>query len=387
VLPGERYVQPLVSAGDVLGAISVRTGRGETLAAADERLLADLATQAAVALDRALSAINLPEGVVTLVMTDVEGSTALWEENPSAMAHALAEHDALIQEAVSASGGLLLKSRGEGDSTFSVFVDAISAVTSALAMQRALSRQRWPTSRSVRVRAAIHTGNAQVRDRDYYGPVPNRCARLRSIAHGEQTLLSKSTRDAVGHSLPPGTALLDLGAHRLKDLSAPEHVFQLCHTDLRIEFPPLRSLDAIPNNLPRRDVTEQAPELALVRELLTRSRLVTLVGRSGSANADLAVQVAADALDRFPGGVWYVEADSGTSVSASLTRAMEVTGGERAELMRDKRTLVVVNALRRADVAPEIRALLERRPEGRVIVASRAELDVAGETTFTLQET
>jgi class 3 adenylate cyclase len=385
VLPEERYVQPLVSAGDVLGAISVRTGQGETLTAADERLLTDLATQAAVALDRALSAIELPEGVVTLLMTDVEGSTALWEEDPSAMAHALAEHDVLIQEAVSASEGLLLKSRGEGDSTFSVFVDAIPAVTAALAMQKALSSQRWPTPRPVRVRAAIHTGEVQVRDRDYYGPVPNRCARLRSIAHGEQTLISKSTRDAVGDSLPPGTALLDLGAHRLKDLSAPEHVFQLCHIDLRMEFPPLRSLDAIPNNLPRGELAEQAPELALVRELLSRSRLVTLVEADGSTSVDIAVQAAADALDRFPGGVWYVETDNRTGVSASLARAMDGTGGEVAEVLAVGRALVVLDARHRRDVAPEVAALLERYPDLRVIAASGAELGIAGEAALVLR--
>jgi class 3 adenylate cyclase len=387
VLPEERHVQPLVSAGDVLGAISVQPGRGETLTAADERLLSDLATQAAVALDRALSAIDLPEGSVTLVMTDVEGSTALWEEDPSAMAHALADHDAIIQETVSASEGLLLKSRGEGDSTFSVFVDAIPAMTAALAMQKALSRQRWPTPRPIRVRAAIHTGEVQVRDRDYYGSVPNRCARLRSIAHGEQTLLSKATRDAARDSLPPGAALLDLGAHRLKDLSAPEHVFQLCDTDLRMEFPPLRSLDAIPNNLPRRDLTEQAPELDLVRGLLGRSRLLTLVERDGSASVDLAVQAAADALDQFPGGVWYMEAGDWTSVSASLARAMDVTEGEVAEVLRDHRALVVLDARHRRDVAPEVAALLERYPDLRVIAASGAELGVAGETVFVLRGT
>jgi class 3 adenylate cyclase len=251
VLPEERYAEPLLSEGDVLGAISVETRRGETLPSGDERLLADLATQAAVALDHALSAINLPEGVVTLVMTDVEGSTALWEEDPSAMAHALATHDAVIERAVSENGGLLLKSRGEGDSTFSVFVNAAAAVKATLAIQKALSRQRWPTPRPVRVRAAIHTGEVQVRDRDYYGPVPNRCARLRAIAHAGQTVLSGTTRDAAADHLPAGATLRDLGAHRLKDLADPEQVFQVDHPELASEFPPLKSLDAIPADLVR----------------------------------------------------------------------------------------------------------------------------------------
>ncbi len=241
LLSGERYVYPLLSGSDVLGAISARLGPGEALPAVDEGLLTDLAAHAAVAMDRAQKSFDLPDGVVTLLMTDVEGSTALWEEDPSAMARALADHDALVQEAVAVNGGLLIKSRGEGDSTFSVFVDAPAALTAAVAMQKSISQNRWTTPRPIRVRAAMHTGQAQVRDRDYYGGVPNRCARIRSIAHGEQTILSKSTRDAVGNSLPRGVALLDLGAHRLKDLSDPEHVFQLVHSDLRSEFPPLRA--------------------------------------------------------------------------------------------------------------------------------------------------
>ncbi len=241
LLPGERYVYPLLSGSEVLGAISARLGPGEALPAGDEGLLTDLAAHAAVAMDRARKSIDLPDGVVTLLMTDVEGSTALWEEDPSAMARALADHDALVQEAVAANGGLLIKSRGEGDSTFSVFGNAPAAVTAAVAMQRSISQNRWTTPRPIRVRAAMHTGQAQVRDRDYYGGVPNRCARIRSIAHGEQTILSKSARDAVGNSLPKGVSLLDLGAHRLKDLSDPEHVFQLVHSDLRSEFPPLRA--------------------------------------------------------------------------------------------------------------------------------------------------
>jgi non-specific serine/threonine protein kinase len=154
-----------------------------------------------------------------------------------------------------------------------------------------------------------------------------------------------------------------------------------------MEFPLLRSVDAIPNNLPRRDLTEQAPELPLVQGLLRRSRLVTLVQRDGSGSVDLAVQAAAGALDTFPGGVWYVEADNRTSVSAALARAMDVTGGEVAEILRGNAALVVLDARHGPDVAPEVEALLERCPDLRVIAASGAELGVAGETAFVLPET
>jgi class 3 adenylate cyclase len=253
VISGELRTELLVSGSEYLGAISIRTGRGEALPAGDERLLADLAAQASVALDRALSVINLPEGVVTLLMTDVEGSTPMWEAEPTAMARALADHDALVQEAVSGETGILIRSRGEGDSTFSVFVDAASAVRGALAVQLALSSRQWPTTTPIRVRAGIHTGEAQLRDGDYYGSVPNRCARLRGIAHGGQTVMSKATHDAVSDSLPLEATLLDLGMHRLKGLAAPEHVFQLCHPDLQLDFPPLVSLDAVLDDLPARD--------------------------------------------------------------------------------------------------------------------------------------
>ncbi|MDQ4005288.1 MAG: adenylate/guanylate cyclase domain-containing protein, partial [Actinomycetota bacterium] len=239
MLPEEQHVQPLMSNDDLLGAISVRGAPGEALPPSDQRLLADLAAHAAVALRHALDTIELPEGMVTFVMTDVEGSTALWEEEPSTMASALADHEAMIEEAVAANDGILLRERGEGDSTFSVFTDANAAVAAALAMQRALAAKRWPTPRPIRVRAAVHTGEVRARDRDYYGPVPNRCARLRAVAHGGQTILSRPARDAMQGSLPSGAGLLDLGAHRLKDLSSPEHIYQLCHPELPMDFPRL----------------------------------------------------------------------------------------------------------------------------------------------------
>jgi class 3 adenylate cyclase len=250
VLPDEPHVQPLLDNNELLGAISVHVGPGETFPEADQRLLADLAAQATLALHHALDAVELPEGMVTFMMTDVEGSTALWEEDPSTMAHALAKHDALIEEAVSANNGILRKARGEGDSTFSVFVDATSALSAILGIQLALTREPWPTPRPIRVRAAIHTGEGRVRGRDYYGRVPNQCARLRAVAHGGQTIVSRHVREALGQPLPAGVAFLDLGAHRLKDLSTPEHIYQLCHPELQMDFPPLNSLDAIPNNLP-----------------------------------------------------------------------------------------------------------------------------------------
>jgi class 3 adenylate cyclase len=387
LLPEEHHVQTLVSNEDLLGAISVGVVPGGALSLSDERLLADLGAHAAVALRHALDTIELPEGMVTFLMTDVEGSTALWEEAPATMAPALADHEAMIEEAVSASGGILLRERGEGDSTFSVFTDATAAVAAALAMQRALARTRWATPRPIRVRAAIHTGEVRARERDYYGPVPNRCARLRAVAHGGQTILSLPARDAMQGSLPSGVALLDLGAHRLKDLSSPEHIYQLCHPELRMDFPRLNSLDAIPNNLPasQRELTDRPHELELVRGLMHRSRLVTLIGSDASERLDLAIQAAADALERFPDGVWYVQSETGITIQASLARAMGLPseGGS----IQDKRMLLVLDARHRNAIGSEIASFLEACPDGTVIVASQTELGIEGEAVFALSET
>jgi class 3 adenylate cyclase len=388
LLPGEHHVQPLVSKDDLLGAISVGVVPGEALSPSDERLLTDLGAHATVALRHALDTIELPEGMVSFLMTDVEGSTALWEEAPTTMAPALAEHEAMIEEAVSANEGILLRERGEGDSTFSVFTDATAAVAAALAMQRALARKRWPTPRPIRVRAAIHTGEVSVRDRDYYGSVPNRCARLRAVAHGGQTVLSRPTRDAIQGSLPVGVALLDLGAHRLKDLSSPEHIYQLCHPELPMDFPPLNSLDAIPNNLPatQRELTDRAHELELIRGLLRRSRLVTLIGADGSEGLDLAVQAAADSLERFPDGVWYVQAENGIAIQASLAGAMGLHSGGENDFLQDKRMLLVLDARHRNGIGPEIGSFMEAYPGGAAIVASRTELAIEGEAIFALSD-
>jgi class 3 adenylate cyclase len=176
---------------------------------------------------------ELPAEAVTFLLTDVEGSTGLWESEPEAMREALVRHDAIVAEAVRSHGGAMVKPRGEGDSAFCVFDGPNDASHAALAIQRALGAESWPTSRPLLVRMAIHTGPADLRDNDYYGPTVNRSARLRAIGHGGQVLLSGAARDLVADGLPAGVSLADLGSHRLKDLAHPEHVWQLCHPDSR----------------------------------------------------------------------------------------------------------------------------------------------------------
>ena len=172
---------------------------------------------------------------------------------------------------------MLPEEQGEGDSAVGVFVRASDAVACAVDLQLAMGNEAWPEGVDLRVRVALHTGDAVLRDaRNYTGPSIHRCARLRAIGHGGQTLLSRSTYELAASSLPDGISVRDLGAHRLRDLARPEQVYQLCHADLHDDFPPLRSLSALPNNLPVQltSFVGRETEIAEVRELLGRSRLL-----------------------------------------------------------------------------------------------------------------
>jgi class 3 adenylate cyclase len=191
---------------------------------------------------------ELPSGTLTFLFTDIEGSTRLWEQHPDQARPALARHDRLIEQLVSEHQGYVVRPRGEGDSRFAVFAEAASAVTAACAIQRTFLLEPWPTPQPLAVRIALHTGTAD--EGDYYGSDVNRCARLRAVAHGGQTLLSGHTAELARAELPEGVALRGLGQHRLKDLGQPERIYQLLHPDLPAEFPPLRSLSSLFNNLP-----------------------------------------------------------------------------------------------------------------------------------------
>jgi class 3 adenylate cyclase len=197
------------------------------------------------------SAFSLPTGTVTFLLSDVEGSTQRWEEAPEAMAAAIPRHDELLEAAIVAHGGVRPVEQGGGDSVLGAFNRASDAVAAAIAAQRALIAEPWPAGAELRVRVAVHTGEAQIRDHSYHlGLTLNRCARIRSTAHGGQLLVSTATATLVTDSLPAQAALVDLGHHRLKDLGRPEHLWQLVHPDLPSSFPALRSLDLFRHNLP-----------------------------------------------------------------------------------------------------------------------------------------
>ncbi|MCC6174426.1 MAG: hypothetical protein IT305_03890 [Chloroflexi bacterium] len=340
---------------------------------------------------------ELPSGTVTFLLTDVEGSTALWEQAPEAMRTALARHDELFELAVVEYRGVHIRPRGEGDSRFAVFASAADAVAAALAIQRAFVAEPWSTPRPIKVRTGIHLGEAQLREGDYYGSAVNRCARIRGIGHGGQTLLSEAVVTLVRDGLPQGTTLRDLGEHRLKDLIRHERVFQVTAPDLPSAFPPLMSLDTAQHNLPiqptpliGRDDTVKA-----VRDLISRddARLVTLTGPGGTGKTRLGLQVAAELIDQFDDGAVFVSLApirDPDLVAPTIGQALGIHEvGSRPVLesltafLGERRLLLLLDNFEQIlPAAPGVAVLLATCPGLKVLVTSRAPLHLRGEREF-----
>jgi class 3 adenylate cyclase/DNA-binding XRE family transcriptional regulator len=212
-------------------------------------IASDRALLEAAAVRLGLRQPTLPVGTVTFLFTDVEGSTAGWLRDRHAMGAALARHDVLIEQLVAEHGGHVVRPRGEGDSRFAVFARASDAVVAACAVQIALVHEPWDLSGPLRVRIAVHTGEADLRLGDYYGPAVNHCARLGAVAHGGQILISAVTADLVREALAPELTLRDLGEHQLQDLKQPERIWQVVHPHVPADFPPLTSQQAGLHNL------------------------------------------------------------------------------------------------------------------------------------------
>jgi class 3 adenylate cyclase len=341
---------------------------------------------------------DLPTGTVTFLFTDIEGSTRLWEQHPEAMEAALARHDALAATVIQQHDGILVKHRGEGDSLFAVFARAADAVTGAAMLQQVLNAEPWPAETPLRVRMALHTGDAALRERDYFGAAVNRCARLRAVAHGGQLLLSAATQELVRDSLPEGVSFRDLGEHRLRDLARPERVFQLLHPDLPADFPPLTSLNTLPNNLPQQ-VTSfigREKEMAAVRRLLDTTRLLTLTGSGGTGKTRLTLQVAAELLEGDGDGVWLVEL-APLAEPSLVPQAVATALGVREEpgrplsqtlvgFLKPKRLLLLLdNCEHLLSACAELAGLLLRSCPGvQILATSREGLNIPGETTYRL---
>jgi predicted ATPase/class 3 adenylate cyclase len=358
------------------------------------------------------STTSLPSGTVTFLFTDVEGSTKLWERHRLAMRDILARHETIVHQAIEARSGVVFKTIG--DAACAAFASAPQALAAALDAQRGLQAEDWGAIKALRVRMALHSDTAEVQSSDYVGFALSRVARILNAGHGGQVLLSQSTQELVRDHLPPGAELRDLRAHRLKDLAQPEHIFQLSAPDLSADFPPLRTLDARPSNLPAQPTAliGREREIAKVCSLLRRDgvRLVTLTGPGGTGKTRLALQAAAEFLDdtrptplsqresgpegegRFSDSVFFVNlapiSDPGL-VAATIAHALgvaEVAGQSIEEslhvFLHAKRTLLLLDNFEQVlDAAPLIAELLAARYL-KMLVTSRAALHLYGEHEF-----
>jgi predicted ATPase/class 3 adenylate cyclase len=329
----------------------------------------------------------LPGTMLAFLFTDIEGSTRRWEAAPQAMRTALARHDQLLRAAIAQAGGQVFKTVGDA-----------SALVAALTAQRALQADGFPETGGLKVRMAVHSGVAEARDSDYFGPALNRVARLLAAAYGGQVLVSGLAVDHAQGSLPPEASLRDLGRYRLKDISEPEHIYQLQARDLLPEFPALRVGLAQPNNLPQQ-VTSfigREAERADIKALLEELRLVTLVGSGGVGKTRMALQVGGDLLEHYPDGVWLIELaplSDPQLVAETIAHLFGVstgTGNSPTEtlvvFLKDKRTLLILDNCEHlvAPVAQLADATLRGCPQVSILATSRERLAVTGEHTYSM---
>jgi predicted ATPase/class 3 adenylate cyclase len=338
--------------------------------------------------------MNLPSGTITFLFTDIEGSTKMWERHPAQMGQALAHHDEILRQTIEANDGYVFKT--VGDAFCAAFHTAPQAVRAAFEAQTVIEAEPLRESPILKVRMAVHTGAAEVRDNDYFGQPLNRAARLLSAAHGSQVILSDVSHDLCRDALPAGCTLRALGEHRLKDLGRPESVFQLCHPSLRADFPALKSIENLPNNLPQQLTTfvGRDAEAANLRDLVLKSRLVTLTGSGGCGKTRLSLQVAADVLDRFPDGAWFVEL-APIADPQLVVRAIAAVLGLKdepgtppmqklKEYAREKRLLLILdNCEHLLDACARVTdEILRHCPGVAVLASSREGLGIGGELTY-----
>jgi len=335
---------------------------------------------------------DLPRGTVTFLFTDIEGSTALWERDRQAMAAAVDRHLALLDAAIQAHGGIRFKTIG--DAVQAAFPTAPQGVAAALQGQRDLLAEDWGELGPLRVRMALHAGEATPNERgDYLAAPLNRLSRLLATGHGRQILLTQVVQQLARSALPPRAELRDLGDHRLRDLLEPERVYQLLHPELPVEFPPLIALNNRPHNLPLQPTPflGREREVGAVVDMLRRSevRLVTVTGPGGVGKTRLALQVAADLLNTFPDGVWFVDLsvlNDATLVPSAIAAVFSVReeGSELTDrlagVLEGKRLLLVTDNFERVVIAAKaVSEMLARVSGMKVLATSRTPLHVYGE--------
>jgi predicted ATPase/class 3 adenylate cyclase len=339
---------------------------------------------------------DLPSGTVTFLLTDIEGSITLWERDRQAMAAAVARHLTVLDAAIQAHGGVHFKT--VGDAIQAAFPTAAAALAAALAAQRALLTEEWGEFGALRVRMALHVGEAAPDERgDYLAPPLNRLSRLLATGHGGQILLTQAVQQLTRGMLPADTSLQDLGEHRLRDLLDAEHVYQVLHPDLPAAFPHLTSLNARPHNLPQQPTPFLGREqpVADIVALLRREdvQLVTLVGPGGTGKTRLALQVAAELLGDFRDGVFFVPLAPVTDpalVPSAIATALglrEEGGQPLADRLQDvvaaKSLLIVLDNVEHVvAAAPGVGTLLAFAPELKVLATSRTPLHLRAEHEY-----
>jgi predicted ATPase/class 3 adenylate cyclase len=336
---------------------------------------------------------ELPSGTVTFLFTDLENSTRLWDEHPDAMRAALARHDELVGGAIEGFGGHVVNTTGDG--FLAAFANASDAVAAAIDAQLALGGEPWPETGPLLVRMGVHTGVAEVRDGDYHGPPLNRAARLMSLGHGGQILVSLVTNELIRGS---GVELVDLGSYQLRGLAEPEHVFQVVHPGLEPEFGALRSSGSTrrpPSNLPAPldRFVGRVRELREIEDRLDGTRLLTLLGTGGTGKTRLAVQAASDVRDDFDDLVYLVDLSACRDVESVLSVTARTVGvheqSDRPLLDAIKEQvgsqpilLVFDNFEQVTEAALAIAELLRDCPELKALVTSREALKLVGEQVY-----
>jgi predicted ATPase/class 3 adenylate cyclase len=323
--------------------------------------------------------VGVPSGTVTFLFTDIEGSTRLWETTSAAMGVALERHNVMVRAAIEEAGGFVFATGGDGFAA--AFARAGDGLAAASRAQEALEAEAWPDDALIKVRMAVHTGEVSERDGDYFGTPVNQVARMMALGHGGQILCSATTAALVAGQVP----LLDLGEHRLRDLSAAQRVFQVGEG----RFPALRSVDAVPGNLPTMltELVGRSDDIVGLVRLLQHDRLVTLTGVGGVGKTRLALAVAAAMALDFPDGCWLAElapAGSAAEVTGTVASALGVPATNVMALARylaERRTLIVLDNCEHllSDAADLAEAVLRAGPETVILATSREPLGVAGE--------